>query len=216
MIMKRICHIFLYFSAFLSLAVKCDDNDPEPSYQPQFLEEVSIKPFKKEYKVGDTIWLETLIPDKYLFNSITKQDTLVDNIDIPLSVYFFSRHPRPGFGVPADENDFRVINEQNLNVKKGQGAILTYYGCNKTDFKIKLGIILGNKGVFTIGLNEGVVKPCDGSFPEKKISISYRFDVTEGNKAIYLAIPESSKHINDNLEIQRAIDAKTMVAISVK
>lgn len=214
--MKRICHIFLYFSAFLSLAVKCDDNDPEPSYQPQFLEEVSIKPFKKEYKVGDTIWLETLIPDKYLFISGTEQDTLVDNIDIPLSVYFFSRHPRPEFGVAADENDFRVINDQNLNVSKGKGAIFTYYGCNKSDFKIRLGLILGNKGVFTIGLNDGLLRLCNGSIPKVRMWMSYKFDVVEGNKDIYLAIPEPSKHINDDLQIQRAIDAKTMVAISVK
>ncbi|MFD3002813.1 hypothetical protein ACFS7Z_20765 [Pontibacter toksunensis] len=82
--MKRICHIFLYFSALLSLAVQCDDNEPEPSYQPHFLEEVSIRPFKTEYKVGDTIWLETLFSDKYLFNSITEQNSLVDNIDLAI------------------------------------------------------------------------------------------------------------------------------------
>ncbi|RIJ33951.1 hypothetical protein D1627_16360 [Pontibacter oryzae] len=216
MIMKRICHVFFYVFAFLSLAVQCDGNEPEPAYQPHFLEEVSIKPFKKDYKVGDTIWLETVIPDKHLFNTITEQDTLVDNIDIPLSVYFFSKYPKHDMRDPADENDFRVINDQNLNVSKGKGAILTYYGCNKSDFKIKIGIILGNKGVFTIGLNEGALRLCNGNFPEERMWISYRFDVIEGNKEIYLAIPDASKHINDDLEIQRAIDAKTMVAISVK
>lgn len=83
--MKRVYLIFLYFSAFLSLAVQCEDDTPVPVYRPQFIEEVSITPFKKEYKEGDTILLETLIPDKNLFNLRTEQDTLIDNRNIPFS-----------------------------------------------------------------------------------------------------------------------------------
>jgi hypothetical protein len=218
MLMKRICHIFLYLSAFLSLAVQCGDDSPvpEPGHLPQFMEEVSITPFKKEYKVGDTIWLETLIPDKNLFNLTTERDTLVNDMNIPFSVNFSFKYPKNDIRDPVDENDFRVINDQNLTIIRRQGAILTYYGCNESDFNIKIGFILGNRGVFTIRLDDSYLRSCNGNVRDDRMPISYKFDVIEGNKDIYLAIPEASRHINDNLNIQRAIDAKTMVAILVK
>ncbi|GAB3194910.1 hypothetical protein GCM10027293_04210 [Pontibacter aydingkolensis] len=90
-----------------------DDYLPEPEPAQIFKETLSLNPFKKTYSIGDTIWIETNINDKHLFDSKSGREVLVDSVSLPIELSYsalYQVYTRPeGFckvvtSSPVEEN----------------------------------------------------------------------------------------------------------------
>ena len=80
--------IIILFVSLLTMNFRCmKDVEPRP-FEQAFLIPVDIYPLKKSYSLTDTIWIETDLTNKFLFDTKSNQNILVDSGQITFGAGF--------------------------------------------------------------------------------------------------------------------------------
>ncbi len=190
--MKKINLFTIFLFAILSLQLQCDKGydgmDIPEKYT--FKEKVSISPYTLNYDVGDTIWLTVSIPGKKIFDEKTNTRVFYDSasfntitqIDLLYNNPFIGNGPFASFIFPAGVSAFT----QNSG---GQTYASVTFGCSpSTDYHLSLGIVLIEKGAFSLSFYNSSIKKC---FTEnfENSRLTYEIDVVDTHKQFYQQLP---------------------------
>ena len=208
------------FAALLCMGFQCEKEYPI-EYKYNFVEKINLFPTSKSYKVGDTIWLQYLNPNKILFDDRTSNHIAADTVSVDFQVAFSSRYNTP---VNPSGGFCDYVSTNGVNVGRFLGeygtVFLFKFGCNSNNsYNFTLGVVPKQKGIYSLDLL-GVPRNVSGctnriiGFPLS--TIEYRFNVADGNKDIYLSIPPQSRGESIKGYTESKIDSKQVYIVKVE
>jgi hypothetical protein len=215
---KLIVPLLLLF-ALLNTKFQCDKGDayqfPEIAYQ--FKEPVTITPYQLDYKVGDTVWLSVNIPDKRLLDTLTNTRVRYDSASFTTAaqVELLYNNPFIATGPFA-----RFVFPPGVTAYVNSGSASTYaqitYGCAPSpDYRLLLGVVLIEKGVFGLSLfNSSILQCFTNSY--RNAMLTYAFDVADTHKAYYQQLPFSNIGKQPEGHVLERLNRKAMVVINVQ
>lgn len=177
------------------MGLQCDKNDI--LYKFFFQEKVDLFPERKTYKTGDTIWVEYINPDQKLYDKASGQRIAIDTVSVDFEIgitpWYYNpvTDPPDGFCefiIPAGIQSSRTLGPYGT-------SLFAWLGCGTNSYNIKIGLVLKYKGIYSLGLpDERYVNRCASRITDFPSSvIGYRFNMTDGNKDIYLSIPSFAR-----------------------
>ncbi|MBC5994175.1 hypothetical protein [Pontibacter cellulosilyticus] len=195
--MKKYRYLLVAVVICLAMGFQCgDDYPPDPEPANIYKETLSLTPFQKSYNLGDTIWIETNLNNKFLFDSKSKQTALVDSVSLPVelsysALYQVYSQPADGFCKVVSSNQVKA---ETKNYERTT-FIIASYGCNQSGYRFKIGLVLLSTGVYSLRIAENTdfyncLKPQQYA---NRSQISYTFDLNDTNKDVFLAIPAISR-----------------------
>lgn len=175
------------FITTICMATQCR-KDKIFSYN--FSEKIDLYPEQKIYQLGDTIWLQHTNAANTLYDSHSNQYFSVDTLCIG-----FGTSGSTDYNLPDDPtNIFCNYIFNGINVGATPYFVHTFGCTNGGTFNFKVGMVLNKTGTFSIRFGTGAVTSCSSTgvyingvgLPYS--NISYKFNVADGNKDIYLSI----------------------------
>ena len=160
-----------------------------------FQAQADIFPLKKSYSLTDTIWIETDLPNKFLFDTKSNQNVNADTGQVSLMVNyneFASTTRNPSNGLC----DVITINGANKDRHLFPGGVQTFitYGCGQSNFKTRIGFKPNYKGVFRIQfVKDQLFQNCSNKIIKYYATISYRFKNVDLNPDVLNSIPEQDR-----------------------
>lgn len=200
--------------------LQCDkdvvgNGDPRPQYT--FKEKVSVQPYKLNYSIGDTIWLDVNVAGKRLYDERTSQRVLYDSVAFTsiAQVDLLYNNPFIGDG-PFAKLVYPTGIAAHTNNSLYQTSAFITYGCsNATDYRLKVGIILLKPGVFGVSFfNSSITECLTGHF--RSAQLFYELDVTDTHKQFYLQQPLSNIGKKPDEVFLNMLDRKAMVVVQVQ
>jgi hypothetical protein len=191
-------------TSLLSLDFRCQ-KDPEPKpFEQTFLAPVNIFPVKKTYSLTDTIWIETDLPSKTLFDTRANQNTPADTGKITFGASFMEF----GTSITNPPNGFcDVITANGLNTNRQvsqweTSGLVEGFGCGQSHYKIRIGFNPNEKGVYGLFL---IKDPRFESCPNKVIpyhaAISYNYkNNVDMNAEIFNSLSDNDKGGKDGIK----------------
>lgn len=191
--------------AFLSFNFQCGKEDIQLMPQEEMVQlemHLNINPLKKQYGVGDTIWMEADLSDRLLQNAkgnrFVKTDTVKFNIPVLFQV--LNKQvlvPDGGFCEFINPNQLSISTSSgyydpryNVYWNYNTGTILNL-GCMESSYQFKIGIKLRSKGAFYIGLSNSALTQCfDKPETVQNKYLSFRFSATDMNGDVYKDLPK--------------------------
>jgi len=148
-----------------------------------FEESVTINPYKLNYSIGDTLFLNLTIPGKKLLDTKTNTRILFDSVsftsiaqvDLLYNNPFVANGPLVKFVFPL-----------GISANTGTGGPQSYahitYGCvPSADYTLSLGMVLIEKGVFGVSFFNTAINQCFNNF-FKNSSLRFTFNVSDTHK----------------------------------
>ncbi|GAB3530392.1 hypothetical protein GCM10027443_10890 [Pontibacter brevis] len=182
-------YLVLAVFSFLTMGFSCEEY-VEPEYTHIIQETLTLTPYKKTYKVGDTIWIETNIPTgKYLYDTKVFQRVLIDSVSLPLNLNYYKLYKNPSRTI----GDF--IKPVHADLVERKSPYLSFrYACNQPDYNFKVGLVLLSSGIYSLRIHDqNYFSNCITGSQASRSRIYYKFDVADSNKDIFLAIPPISR-----------------------
>ncbi|GHA75263.1 hypothetical protein [Pontibacter akesuensis] len=177
--------VLAVFSLF-AMSWQCGEY-AEPDYTHIIREKVDLYPYKKAYAVGDTIWIDTNITDRFLYDEKISQRVEIDSVALPLKLSFNKLYKRyQGETGPF----FEAIYADP--VQKHPEYLFFTYACNQPDYDFRVGIVLLKPGIYSLVLHDqNYFSNCitEGAYSR----IYYTFNVADSNKDVFLSIPAISR-----------------------
>jgi hypothetical protein len=185
----------------LTGCTECKSNWVYPKIKYSFLQSVSLNPNQKSYKKLDTIKIEILIPNKILFDTLSKMAVKTDSISLPLRLPVFNLNtaqppPLNGYFDLVDSDGQRqVIDTFYSYINNGINFSTTVDCSLNADYLLKFGIVLKDTGVYMMSVSGGHVLPCTfTNSPQYYYSqVDYFFNLSDFNEDIYNSIPQSTR-----------------------
>lgn len=182
-------YLILAVFSCLTMSFSCEEY-VEPEYSHIIQETLTLTPYKKTYKVGDTIWIETNIPTgKYLYDTEVFQRVLIDSVSLPLNLNYHNLYKNPSFVIGG------FIKPVHADQVERQSPHLSFrYTCNQPDYNFKVGLVLLTPGIYSLRIHDqNFFSNCITGSQASRSRIYYKFDVADSNKDIFLAIPPISR-----------------------
>jgi hypothetical protein len=212
--------VFIIFTS-----TDCHRDVAFPKGQYAFKEQMSITPYRLNYSIGDTIWIDYAVPDKKLFDTITQSRILYDsaafNVNITAQLLynnpFITTGPFATFVYPLG------ISASDVN---GGGRTVSYvqFGCAnlQNGYQLKIGVVLTHKGL--VGISVGPYSSYSGGYYLSKcftnISdyslLRFVFNVADAHKDVYLQQMFGAIGKTPDAQILAQLDRKEMVVINVQ
>jgi hypothetical protein len=215
---NRIIVILCILFGLINLKTQCNKDYPAPpGYKYSFQEKVSVTPYQLNYHVGDTVTLQLTIPGKKLFDSKTNTRVLFDsasfNIGVVVNLIF--NDPYIGDG-PFASFIFRPGVSAYTQTYPGTTQSFITTGCSlSADYVLAVGVVLLQKGVFSLGIYNNDLKNCfTGSATSAQLSLS--LDVDDTHKSFYHQLPFSSIGKIEDDNVLRSLDVKGLAIINVQ
>lgn len=201
--------ILTYFCiGLLSMAFQCE-GPVSPSFPNNtFSEKLVLFPTQKQYKIGDTLWIQYANPTNSFFDTLTQQPITAAGLSFHFNASVTSLHKPP---TELDRSFCDYLTAQGFNVDRtitNHGAICDFdVGCGTTGYDFTTAIILKQEGLFSLSLSDGYqyVWPCPThTFPSA--SITFTFNVVDSNKDVYLLLPASKRddHVTEQIDKKKA------------
>jgi hypothetical protein len=192
-VFKRLLFVF---AVFVCMSTQCNKESlMPPKYN--FIEQLDLFPAQKDYKVGDTIWLQYNNVSKSMYDFSSRQQIPVASISVNFSTALNSKYQAP-VNPPDGFCDFISSNGVNINRHLDAHGSSTnqMFGCSANDIDFKIGIVLKKTGIYSIDLPDNIwgIYGCPNrasKFPYS--TIAFKFNVSDCNKDIYLSIPAASR-----------------------
>ena len=185
--------LWFLFACLFSMGFQCRREPVDFSYA--FRAEVDIYPLKKIYSLTDTIWIETDLPNKSLFDTKSNQNINADTGQVSLMVNyneFASTLRNPSNGL-CDVITINGANKDRYLFPGGVQAFITY-GCSQPNYKTRIGFKPNYKGVFRIQfLKDQIFQNCSNKVIKYYATLSYRFKAVDLNLDILNALPEKDR-----------------------
>ena len=154
--LKDYCLIILLVVVALS-GCKLDDESPTLRNTYNFIEDITLEPFKKEYNQGDILWLEVRLPNKMLQDVDSGESQFISNarFNVTLHTELLEIEPLPQVSSRFDiamqsgelfkEDDFETTGNSTL-----------FYGCPDNGYVLRAGLQLKEAGNYVLFLNRDI------------------------------------------------------------
>lgn len=191
--------VFILFFSLLTLNFRCEKELPV-AFAQTFEIPVNISPVKKSYSLHDTIWLETDITGKSLFDTKTQQFILADSGSITFRASYFQfggaiKNPANGFCEVIGANGVMVQRELSTTTTV---AAIHNYGCGQAGYKLKIGFKPNYKGTYSLSLLKDILLlKCPNKILPYNASISYKYKNVDLNMDVFNSLSHSDKGYND-------------------
>lgn len=216
--------LFITIAAFVALftfGFQCGKDSIAPELKYNFRIPVDVYPLKKSYRLTDTIWIEADINGKALYDTISKQNVVVDSASLSLDVRYVqlaatNTNPPDGF--------CQIISAANNNIyrqlyKGTTSANFSNYGCGQTSLRWKLGFKPNYTGTYAIFLSSGgSLQFCQGVRQSYYAPYSFQYKPTDLNKDLFDALPDTARK-NDDYQLPYFTDGfirKTILIVKVE
>ena len=215
--MKRNLTICFLFACIFSMGFQCRKEPVNFSYN--FRADADIYPLKKIYSLTDTIWIETDLPNKFLFDTRSNQNVNADTGQISLMINYnefasVSRNPSNGLC------DVITINGVNKDRNLFPGGVQTFitYGCGQPNYKTRIGFKPNYKGIFRIQfLKDQIFQNCSGKIIKYYATISFRFKSIDLNLDILNSLPEKERDGKEGTQLYtQMINNREMLVFKVE
>lgn len=195
--------IIVLLISLLTMDFYCRKDDVIAPVQNTFLIPVNIYPLKKIYSLTDTIWLTTALPNKYLFDTKSNQNILVDTGQIT----FGAGYNEFGTYITNPPNGFcDVITPNGVNTNRqlsqwGTSGLIENFGCGQTSYTCSIGFKPNEKGTYWIILNQDVpLGNCDNKITPYNAIISYKYVGTDLNLDVFNGLSKNDKGGKDGVK----------------
>jgi len=210
--------ITLVAIAILTMDFHCGKDDMSRPFDYQFTATVDIYPLKKFYSLADTIWIETDLPSKYLYDSKSGQSINADTTEI----FFRATYGEFGTSITNPPNGFCEIISSNGNiVQPGQSQWATdgylNYGCGQPSFKCRIGFKPRFKGAYGIFLmTEDLIGNCPLKIKPLYATLALRYKNVDLNLDVFNTLPASVKGDNTGAFYINKINNREMFVVNVQ
>lgn len=179
----------------LTLKFHCGKDVVNVPYEYEFTGAVDIYPLKKSYSLNDTIWIETDLPSKFLYDG---KSGLTINADTT-KILFRATYNEFGTSITNPPSGFCEVISSNGNIVQQRlsqwatgGDI--QYGCGKPDFKCRIGFKPNYRGTYSLVLQkEDLLGNCPGKIKPIYATVSLRYKNVDLNRDIFDGLPNSEK-----------------------
>jgi hypothetical protein len=162
----------------------------KPTYE--FLEKLTLTPYKKIYSINDTITIQYQTNDKKLFDKLT--NSLISTDTTQLIVGFSYRKLHPSENTLDFLSDVRAENVVDLffiNAAPGLNNLNCKTRCSDTNYNFKVSFIPKKVGIYSIQPSV-ILEYCPNKIDRPYVKTQFLFDLADCNKDIWLTIPPSS------------------------
>jgi hypothetical protein len=193
---RSLCLVAILVTSLLSLNFQCGRELPIRPYDQAFEIPVDIYPLKKSYSLTDTIWLETDVSGKILFDKKSNQNVVADTGMISLNVGFnefgtYITSPSNGFSDVITANG---VNNNRLLSNWGTAGTIENYGCGQPGYKIKIGFKPNQKGTYSLSFVQNWhLESCSNKVVPYYATVSYKFKPTDLGLDIFNALSKNDK-----------------------
>lgn len=213
---KYLCLSLLLASQILSCQ-KCEKDYIEIPPKYEFVEKLTLAPYKKTYLLNDTIWVQFQPANKSLFDKLSNSQVFLDT---SVLVSFFKY--RKVFPMPTQSDtfcnyfadsrlnpSFNTLSSSNL-----ENTISIITTCNNP-FDFKIGIIPKKTGIYL--LEPGfAVRDCPNRLPNYYHKAKFIFDLADCNKDVWLTIPAETRLKLTPYYLETSIERKEIFAFKVE
>jgi len=174
---------------------RCSKDIQARPFDYQFTVPVDIYPLKKSYSLSDTIWIETDLPAKFLYDTKSGQNINADTSKIS----FGASYNEFGTSITNPPNGFCGIISSNGNiatVDQSQWATSGYleYGCGQPNFKCRIGFKPYRRGAYYLFLtSDRLLESCPLKIRPLYATISFRYKNVDLNLDVFNSLPASDK-----------------------
>ena len=215
---NKIAFITIVLFGLININTECNKNRPAPPvFKYQFEEKVSVTPYQLNYHVGDTIFFELDVPGKKFYDSKSNATVFFDSASFNMGVYInlVYNNPYIGDGPFASFIFPRGVSAYTTSYSGTTQAFLTT-GCSQTaDYTVRVGAVLTQKGVFTIGAFCNSLQNCfNGYATNAQLRLS--LDVPDTHKDFYTALPFDEIGKTESNDVLSELDSKIVAVINVE
>jgi hypothetical protein len=191
--------VSILFFSLLTLNFRCE-KEPPVAFEHTFEIPVDIYPLKKAYSLTDTIWLETVVTGKFLFDTKTQQSLLADSGSITFRATYFafgSSIKNPGNGFCDVISSPGAIADRELSITTTVAAV-NNYGCGQPSYKIKVGFKPNYRGTYSLSLLKYILLlNCPNRVLRYNATISYRYKNVDLNMDVFNSLSYTDKGRSD-------------------
>lgn len=212
--------ILIISIAILTMNFRCGKDLISRPYEQTFQIPVDIYPLKKTYSLTDTIWIETDIAGKTLFDTKSNQNLLVDTGQITFGAVFnefgsYITNPPNGF---CDVFTTNGINTNRQLSQWGTAGSTEKVGCGQTSFKCRVGFKPNEKGTYWLILDKNLaLGSCDTKVVPYYATISYKYKNVDLNVDVFNALSKNDKGGNDGIKFYKEkIDNREIFVFKVE
>ncbi len=162
-----------------------------PSYE--FLEKLTLTPYKKIYSINDTIWVQFQTADKSLYDKISNSRISTDTTFLQVGFYYHKLYnigTAPEFF--CDVNVDNSFNPEFTTLYAWYNLLNISTGCNSIQYFFKVGFIPKKTGIYSIEPNITLVN-CANKIIQNYSTSRFIFDLADCNKDVWLSIPPASR-----------------------
>ena len=195
--------VLILFIAILTMNFTCVKDNMEIPIEQMFQIPVDIYPLKKSYSLTDTIWIETDIIGKTLFDTKSNQTVVVDTgqLDFGATFNFFGSsitNPPNGF---CEIITLRGVNTDRQLSHHGTIGYLDRYGCGQSSYKCRIGYKPLIKGTYWLILtSDRHLQSCPNKILPYYASISYKYKTADLGLEIFNALSINDKGGKDGIK----------------
>jgi hypothetical protein len=194
--------VVLFLLSLFTMNFQCRDKFAIKPFENRFEAAVDISPLKKTYTLNDTIWIETDVPGKFLFDLNSNQNINADTGKID----FYASFNEFGTYVQNPPNGFcTVVTQAGVNADRqfsqwGTSIYVKDFGCGQPDYKIKIGLKPNVKGSFWLILGKDrLMGTCTNKVVPYYASISYKYKNVDLGLDVFNALSTNDKGGNDGI-----------------
>jgi hypothetical protein len=203
MSLKYFTPAFLLLLSLLTMNFKCVKDPVLRPYEYSFEAPVSINPVKKTYSLTDTIWVETDVPSKFLFDTKSNQNVAADTGAISFSASFnifgtSVQNPSTGFCSVITPVG---VNAQVQPSQWGTGVNINNFGCGLPNYRLKTGFKPNVKGTFWLILPQSrLMGSCSNKVIPYNAAFSCRFKNVDLGLDVFNTLSTNDKGGRDGIE----------------
>ena len=175
--------LLLLLISILTMNFQCGKPIVTVPYDHTFDIPVGIYPLQKTYTLTDTIWLETDVTGKILYDTKTSQYILSDTGQISFGGVFnvfgtSLTNPSDGF---CDIITKDGVNINRWNSQWGTSGSLENFGCSDTSYRCKIGFKPNHTGTYWLVLSSCNLGSCFDKIIPYYSSINYHYKSVDLN-----------------------------------
>jgi hypothetical protein len=172
----------------LMLNFRCGRDRVERVFDQTFEIPVTISPLKKSYALTDTIWVETEVSGKLLYETKTNQVILVDTgaLNFGVTYYGFGLNRKAPEGGFCDVITLNGVNTNRTLTEWTNHGHIENFGCTSTSYRVRMGFNPNHTGTYSLILpQEFFLNSCSNKVVPYKAATYYKFAAADLNLDVF-------------------------------
>ncbi len=191
--------LLLLMCSILMLNFRCDTDQVQRPFDHTFEIEMSIFPLKKAYSLSDTIWLETQVAGKQLWDTKTSQYFLADTGYLSFNISYY------GFGLQSwlpnslsNVITFNGVNNDRIISQWSTEAKVENYGCTQSSYRMRVGFKPNHAGTYSLLLPKDLLLgTCNNKIVYYNATTSFKFQNVDLNLDVFNSFASAENLGND-------------------